>query len=257
MNNLTTENVDSPEPSRLQRSQSRRTFLTGSAMAAVGIATLGSPTVFAAGRKMETSPDSAKTILTVARTAEQLAVTFYSNGIKHSEKLGLSGKRLDIIKAAVIEEQIHHDLFAKSGGESLAATFSFPHGEKTFTDLKTFIATQQQLEGVFDSAFLAAIKEFCELGSPTFAQLAGQVATIESEHRALGRYLVGDEPADNWTFAPVLVKTVGDAPALVKQAGYLSPRAGNSYAYEHVRYHGLALASTYRRIKYKTPYVMS
>lgn len=258
VNSVDTEIAASQWSETLSKAGTRRSFLAGSAMAAAGIAALGSPTVFAAGRRMSStssSPDSVKTILTVARTAEQLAVTFYSSGIKHHEKLRLHGKRLDILKAAVIEEQIHHDLFQKAGGDSLAVDFSFPHGEKTFRDLKTFIATQQQLEGVFDSAFLAAIKEFCELGQPGLAQLAGQVATIESEHRALGRFLAGDEPADNWTFAPVLLKSVGDAPALVKQAGYLNPRKGNSFTYHHVDFTGLALAETYKRVQYKTPYV--
>lgn len=178
--------------------------------------------------------DSIVTILTVARTAEQLAVTFYSNGIANADKLGLTGDNLAYIKAALVEEQIHQQFFAANGGQSLADTFSFPQGPQTFTDLKTFIATQQQLEGVFDSAFLAAILEFAQLGRPDLAQIAGQVATIEAEHRALGRAIGGLSPADNWAFTPVLIASVGDAPALITKAGYLSPKSGNSYTYQAV-----------------------
>lgn len=97
-----------------------------------------------------------------------------------------------------------------------------------------FIATQQQLEGVFDSAFLAAVKEFGLQGRPDLSQIAAQIACIESEHRALGRAIGGLVPADNWAFAPVLVAKVGDAPALVAKAGYLSPVDGNSYTYAPV-----------------------
>ncbi len=257
MMNSIDRNQEQQTSESLTRARSRRSFLAGSAVAAAGVAALGSPTVFAAGRKMSSSPDSAKTILTVARTAEQLAVTFYSEGIKNNVQLGLYGKRLEVLKAAVIEEQIHHDLFEKAGGQSLAVDFSFPRGRETFTNLRAFVDTQQQLEGVFDSAFLAAIVEFCQLGQPALAQLAGQIACIESEHRALGRMLVGDEVADNWAFAPILVRSVGEAPSLVKKAGYLSPRKGNSFTYAHVDFHGLALADTYKRIRYKTPYVAS
>lgn len=178
--------------------------------------------------------DSIVTILTVARTAEQLAVTFYTNGINNASQLGISGDNLDYLKAALIEEQIHQQFFAANGGQSLATTFSFPNGAKTFTDLNTFIATQQQLEGVFDSAFLAAIFEFAQLGRPDLAQIAGQIATVESEHRALGRVIGSLSPADNWAFSPVLIATVGDAPALVEKAGYLSPTSGNSYTYQEV-----------------------
>ncbi|MHB8597794.1 MAG: ferritin-like domain-containing protein [Ktedonobacteraceae bacterium] len=182
----------------------------------------------------QATTDSIVTILTVARTAEQLAVTFYTNGINNASQLGISGSNLDYLKAALIEEQIHQQFFAANGGQSLATTFSFPNGAKTFTDLNTFIATQQQLEGVFDSAFLAAIFEFAQLGRPDLAQIAGQIATVESEHRALGRVIGNLTPADNWAFTPVLIATVGDAPALVTKAGYLSPTSGNSYTYQQV-----------------------
>ncbi len=178
--------------------------------------------------------DSIVDILTVARTAEQLAVTFYTNGIANADKLGITGDNLAYLKAALVEEQIHQLFFTANGGKSLADTFSFPQGPQTFTDLKTFIATQQQLEGVFDSAFLAAIMEFAQLGRPDLAQIAGQIATVESEHRALGRVIGGLVPADNWAFTPVLVTSVGAAPALVQKAGYLSPMSGNSYTYQQV-----------------------
>ncbi len=176
--------------------------------------------------------DSIADILTIARTAEQLAVTFYTNGVANADKLGITGDNLAYLKAALVEEQIHQQFLAANGGKSLADTFSFPQGPQTFTDLKTFIATQQQLEGVFDSAYLAAIMEFAQLGRPDLAQIAGQIATIESEHRALGRAIGGLVPADNWAFTPVLLTSVGAAPALVQKAGYLSPMSGNSYTYQ-------------------------
>ena len=185
-------------------------------------------------RSSQQTADSIVDILTVARTAEQLAVTFYTNGIANADKLGITGDNLAYLKAALVEEQIHQLFFTANGGKSLADTFSFPQGPQTFTDLKTFIATQQQLEGVFDSAFLAAIMEFAQLGRPDLAQIAGQIATVESEHRALGRVIGGLVPADNWAFTPVLVTSVGAAPALVQKAGYLSPMSGNSYTYQQV-----------------------
>lgn len=193
--------------------------------AAAGASTFGSTSATA---------DSIVSIFSIARTAEQLAVTFYSHGLNNADKLGITGDNLENLKAALVEEQIHQQFFTANGGQSIAATFSFPQGAQTFTDLKTFIDTQQQLEGVFDSAFLAAIKEFAQLGRPDLAQIAGQIACIESEHRALGRVIGKLSPADNWAYAPVLVATVGDAPALVQKAGYLSPTSGNTYTYQEV-----------------------
>jgi len=255
----TPDNISQPttptrSSSSLTARRSRRTLLRGAAGAA-GLAVAGAgilsvqpayakvlrPNDWTSVRQNTTqyrtsqqTADSIVSILTVARTAEQLAVTFYTNGIANADKLGITGDNLAYLKAALVEEQIHQQFFTANGGTSLADTFSFPQGPQTFTDLKTFIATQQQLEGVFDSAFLAAIMEFAQLGRPDLAQIAGQIATVESEHRALGRVIGGLVPADNWAFTPVLVTSVGAAPALVQKAGYLSPTSGNSYMYQQV-----------------------
>ncbi len=175
-----------------------------------------------------------KDILTIARTAERLAVTFYTHGLNNADKLGITGDDRAYIRAALIEEQIHELYFASAGAGYLASTFSFPEGPKTFENLSTFIATQQQLEGVFDSAFLAAVKEFALQSRPDLAQVSAQIACIEAEHRALGRAIGGLIPADNWAFTPVLIGKVGDAPALVAKAGYLSPVNGNHFTYEQV-----------------------
>lgn len=242
-----------PETTQLMASfsarRSRRTLLKGAAIGAAGATGLGAVGAglllrpgtavhAAAAESASTLPCSKVTpipdIFTIARTAERLAVTFYTNGIENADQLGLSGSFLEDIHAALIEEQIHEKFFAANGGGVLASTFSFPQGPDTFEDLNTFIATQQQLEGVFDSAFLSAIREFAQQNRPDLAQIAGQIATIEAEHRALGRQIGNLIPANNWAFSPVLIPYVGAAPAVVKQAGYLSPRKGNSYTYQQV-----------------------
>ncbi len=221
---------------------SRRSLLKGAAVGAAGTSGLvvaGAellPLAAHAASPKATPPcvDTPKTIFSVARTAERLAVTFYSEGIENADELGLKGADLANIKAALVEEQIHELFFGANGGVALASDFSFPHGPDTFKHLDVFIATQQQLEGVFDSAFLVAIREFAQLGLPALAEISGQIATIEAEHRALGRQIGGLVPADNWAFSPVLLPSVGAAPALVAKAGYLSPRPGNHYTYHQV-----------------------
>jgi hypothetical protein len=226
-------------------------------------------------------------IFRIAAIAEQLAVTFYSNGVRNASNLGLDDFDLKIIKAAGIEEQIHQQFFTaviglltgRKAPRTVGPTrFSFPF-PNTFSDLTTFIATQQALEGVFDSAFLAAIRELSRQGQHRAAQIAGQVATIESEHRALGRAIaarhgiktlpnplpgmfrlteleffkfpdnregttVPTVPPDNWAFAPVFLESVGDAPGIVQKAGFLSPRRGNSFEYDPIDFR----SSTYREV---------
>jgi hypothetical protein len=248
---------------------SRRSFIKGGAAMAVaaGAGLTGLPALATAAG----DPTAAAKILTVARTAEQLAVTFYTNGIREARGLGLAPSEVEYLKAALIEEQIHQTFFTANGGSSLADTFSFPYGEETFENLSRFIATQQQLEGVFDSAFLAAVREFAEQGLPRLAQIAAQVAMVESEHRVLGREIAASHgisvlpapsagqatsPADNWTYAPALLDFVKNAPGVVAAAGYLSPKEDNSYKYQRVFFDTsgqdtLGLSAVARKILYK------
>lgn len=219
------------------RPRSRRFLLRGAAVGAAGAAAIGSGVLtalpaFAAKSTMKASAaDQVKTILSIAATAEQLAITFYKNGIANHERMGIGYTETVWLKSAAQEEQIHLNLFEKLGGTPLANTFSFPCGHGTFTNKAAFIATQQQLEGAFDSAFLAAIVEFANLGLPLYSRISGQIACIEAEHRVLGRVIGGFTTADNEAFEPALLDTVEQAPGVLKSAGYLSPREGNSFSF--------------------------
>lgn len=189
-------------------------------------------------------------ILDVARTFEQLAVVFYSHVLANANKLGLDDDSTHFLQAVLVEEQLHQQYFAQSGGHSLADAYSFPHGPQTFTDRPTFVATQQMLEEVFDSAFLAAVFEFAVLGHPNMAQVAGQIATIEAEHRALGRTLADAHSVDNWAFTPVTIGSVSDVPAVMQKLGFWSPGKENTYTYQPV-------STVMDRVQQRVPYSRS
>jgi Ferritin-like domain/TAT (twin-arginine translocation) pathway signal sequence len=246
--------------------RSRRTFLKGALATGVAAAGVGLLTESASAQ----SADTIQTIFNVAATAETLAVTFYTNGVNNATALGLSGNDLDEIKAALLEEEIHLEFFVANGGVPAAQTFSFPKGPATFTDLSTFISTQQQLEGVFDSAFIAASYEFGQMNRPDLTRYACMIAMIESEHRALGRDIARSnnvtldasmagtsttDPADNWAFAPQTIPSVGAAPGIVQAAGYLSPSGTNSFTYQKPDVTSGTYSAVYGEIMFKAPSV--
>ncbi|MDQ6898677.1 MAG: ferritin-like domain-containing protein [Candidatus Dormibacteraeota bacterium] len=256
-----------------------RTGMLAAGAVAVGGPLLRATPAFAADSasdtvaKLSVVPDEVtdiKTIFIVAETAEQLAITLYRNIVRTARagklKPALRQSEIEALAAAGIEEQIHHELFAAVTGMPVIPTathFSFPKADDTFAELDEFIFAQQQLEGVFDSAFLAAVRELASPpnNQPRLAQIAAQIAVIESEHRALGRQILANHgidtipnsnipftdgpfgkvdigpgtlrtsPSDNWAFAPVFVESVPDAADLAKAAGYLSPRPGNDFTY--------------------------
>ena len=220
--------------------RSRRALLKGAAIGVTGVAAVAAGGLLIpkhaahASGGGEGAEDTVVQILSIAATAEELAVTFYSHGIAKASKLGISGPNLAYLQAAVIEEQIHRDFEVAAGGKPLTNTFSFPHGDETFEHLDVFIATLEELEEAFIAAYLAAVKEFALLGQAGLAQLAAQICGIENEHRALGRDIGGLIPADNWAFSPALVESVGDAVDVLAAEGFLSPKGENSFTYHHV-----------------------
>ena len=223
--------------------RSRRTLLKGAVAGAAGIAVAGTAgalllpkgnTAHAASPD-EPPEDTITQILSIAATAEELAVTFYSNGIAEAGDLQISGANLDYLLAAVVEEQIHLNYLIAAGGTPLTSTFSFPSGEDTFDDQLTFVNTLQMLEEAFIAAYLAAVKEFSQYGQHRLAQVAAQIMGVEAEHRGLGRSISSHYPyADNYAFEPALIESVGDAVDVLTAEGFLSPTSGNSYTYSPV-----------------------
>ncbi len=225
--------------------KSRRSLLKGAIAGAAGVtgltavgagvfSSLKPHAAFATAAGLSCS-DTVQSIINIAATAEELAVVFYSNGINKAATLGISGQNLTYLQAAVVEEQLHLNLLLKSGAQPLTNVFSLPHSWNTFTDINLFISTLQQLETAFESAYIAAVKEFGEMGQFDLALLAAQIATIEAEHRAIGRSIINTkEAANNWAFTPVYVSSVGDAVNVLSQEGYLSPSGKNTFTYQPV-----------------------
>ncbi len=244
----------------LSARKSRRSLLRGALAGAAGTtglvlagSTLLSGTAHAATLTESSScpTDSVATILSVAATAEQLAVTFYTRGINNAAYLGISGQNLNYLTGAVVEEQLHRNLLVASGGKPVADMFSFPHGPETFWDLDKFIKTLDQLETAFESAYIAAIREFADMGMSSLSVLAAQIVTVEAEHRALGRSISSKiNTANNWAFTPVYVKSVSDAVNVLNAEGYLSPEGKNSYQYYPVNLE----ENTY--VEQRKPYVV-
>lgn len=181
-----------------------------------------------------TNVEPAQTILNIAATAEELGVVFYTQILNHVDYYDLSQAAFLDLKAALVEEQLHLLFLLQNGAKPLTHTFSFPFGRYTFRDFEFFIRTQQLLEAAFTAAYLAAVREFALLGRPDLSLIAAQIATVESEHRALGRAIGGLRPANNQAFTPALFQTVGQAAVALQRGGFLTPTRGNSFRFEPV-----------------------
>ncbi len=235
--------MHSKSPYLTSARSSRRSMLKGAMVGTAGVAGVAglaaAGVIFTQPKDEKTaahaaaiaSPDSIKTILNIAATAETLAVIFYTQGLAHANWLYLSDPAFLDLEAARLEEMEHLKFLLKQGAKPLTKTFSFPKGADTFKDLGKFIQTQQLLETLFVAAYIVAAKEFALLQRPDLVQIAGQIGAIEAEHRAIGRAIGGLRPADNEAFAPVHLAKVSDAPTVLKNDGFLTPKKGNSFTF--------------------------
>jgi hypothetical protein len=134
-------------------------------------------------------------ILNIAATAEALGITFYYEGIRSPFFGALSEARQWYLQAALDEEREHLKFLQANGATAAATSFFFP--TRAFEELGSFLVVLDQLENVFIAAYLAAQQRFAQIGQPLLAQIAGQILTIEAEHRIMGRVLGGQLPPNN------------------------------------------------------------
>ena len=219
----------------------RRKFLRNAGALGLGVAaSLSAKTALAESaqersQEIEQSKDTVKEIFTAALIAEDLASTFYYNGlvgpvIQDDALAGPGGSATNVtsagdfgsvqyIRAALTEEISHANLFRSLLGISDASkdpvqTFYFPSG--SFDSLGPFLALLDALENAFIGAYMNAIQEFATMSSRLrllgflqgeqkytaeqldyFAKVAASIMGVECEHRVLGRDIGEMTPANN------------------------------------------------------------
>lgn len=181
-----------PIASIAQERLARRKFLTQAGVLGMGAAAAtltigGAKSAFAADKdspaesaqELAQSKDTVKEIFTAALIAEDLATTFYYNGLVGAviEDPNLAGPggtatsvssagnlgNVNYIQAALTQEIQHADLFRsllgiKEASADPVQTFYFPAG--TFDTLAAFTGILNALENAFIGAYLNAIQEF-------------------------------------------------------------------------------------------------
>lgn len=219
----------------------RRSFFAGLSKAALGstAAILFGDLPLAQAQNTAANQDTAAEIVLAALVAEDLATTFYYNGlvgavITDPSLAGPGGTatsntgnvpNVTYLRAALGQEISHANLLrtvgalGPSGASDPYQTFYFPAG--TFDTLTSFISTLETLENAFIGAYLAAIREFSNLairatirnvptgpnGGPFsggqlnyFAQVAASILGIECEHRVLGSVITNATQPNNLNF---------------------------------------------------------
>jgi len=107
--------------------------------------------------------DTPLTIVSLAATAERLAITSYYNTIK-GNPFGLSEAELLYLKYALSSELHHLEVVESFGGKALTDKFYVP--AKFLSDFGVNTNTFMAAETAFTGAYLAATRRFAEHVSP-------------------------------------------------------------------------------------------
>jgi Ferritin-like domain len=263
-----------------EKALNRRNFLKGTGMAGLGVASAGliggsispllgmasgnNPAVAGTRQPPSVIHDTPTDIFTAALVAEDLATTFYYNGltglvIQDPNLAGPGGTahhpnpndsdpgNVSYIQAAFMEEIYHANLMRSllgigSSGQDPYQTFYFPTG--TFDTFTPFLAILDALENAFIGAYLVAAQEFAVLAVngaagytsdqlAYFSKVTASIGCVESEHRVLGRDIGGKDPANNKTYEQTDGLTSlahGDHSAVDALAPFLNPSTGPAYS---------------------------
>jgi hypothetical protein len=190
-----------------------------------------------AAEEVAQANDTVAEIATAALIAEDLATTFYYNGlvgtvIQDPNLAGPGGSagnvtsagnlgNVNYIQAALTEEISHANLLRgllgipKASGDP-EQTFYFPAG--SFDAIGPFLGLLDALENAFIGAYLNAVQEFAAMASKArlkrdrhewydtsyspeeldyLAKVSASIMGIECEHRVLGRVISNSNPANN------------------------------------------------------------
>ena len=223
--------------------------------------------------------DSPAQILTAALIAEDLATTFYYNFLagKAAEDpaVAVELKNRNYLRAALKEEIEHANLLRSLLGISAAGadpiqTFYFPKGTFDKLDATTGAAALpilDALENAFIGAYLTAVRAFAFMAANTstnrgvyyklgnanlsadqlayFSQVSASILGVEAEHRALGRVIGGQDPANNRCYqqtAGLDSVFTGTKSAVVALTPFLTPATGPAFSFKEALEKGAALS---------------
>ncbi len=214
-----------------RKGESRKSFLEKAAIlggtTALGASALNVLNPITAGADFDdhhfTCDCTAHEIVSLADTAELLAVTFYFHVLALPTTMPDINNRdhRNYFQAAMIHEWLHKEFLESQGAKPLADRFFFPAG--MFSDENVFFKTVLELEHRFIGAYIQSCREFSGVVSSNITKpnpfaigASAQIMGVECEHRALIRDVAGLTPPDNVQWEPVPERCVKEVFATLK-----------------------------------------
>ncbi|MCA0453702.1 MAG: SH3 domain-containing protein [Chloroflexi bacterium] len=202
---------------------SRRSLLKGAVAGSASLLTFNQLFNYSQLSAQDNANDP-QTIVNLAATAELIACTHYYRVLTDSN-IALAPDEIEVLKGFLDAELQHLELLYLNEAAPVTERFYLP--VDVYNDREQFSLITEQLETTFIAAYLAATRQFAQLGFPLLAATSAQVSAVEQEHLALVRGIGGRRP-NNVALARALFFNITEAvpalqPFLERSAGYEGP----------------------------------
>jgi hypothetical protein len=172
---------------------SRRSFLTAAMV--TGTSVLGLSRLRGGANAQDGDVASALNDLT---TAEGLLVTFLGVARTRATDLVLDENTVRLLRAAQCQQDAHYNNLVAEGGSPSVGTYTIT--DSVFENPTTFLTTWAELENIMIGMYMAAGKTFAEAGESGLVELAYAAGTVDAQHMALLRQLLGERLPANRAF---------------------------------------------------------
>jgi len=167
-------------------------------------------------------PEDIRDIFNILDTLQHFAVAVNFSNLTGAIDPNINPVQLSSQKGAIVKNVARADFLESLGAHSLTDTFTVgPLAPFTTVSLKR----AEVVITIFVGAYLAAAREFAELGQPLLVKWAFQAGASLAEERAMARALMAlqnvpdTDPPDNKAFETDLFLYVRDAYALMTKLG--------------------------------------
>jgi hypothetical protein len=136
-------------------------------------------------------------LLNLAATLEALSVSYYYQAISSADGFFavLPTAYQRYLRVTLDEEWFHYRyLTTQHAATPVNTSFHFPVNIFAVGHFGNFLATMNTLEMATIALYLAAIRQLGEQNEPVLAEIFGQIAGIEAEHRVMGREMAQHSP---------------------------------------------------------------
>jgi hypothetical protein len=181
-------------------------------------------------------------------TMGYLGVTGIAAIVRVAGTLGIPATNVDALRASLASRQFEIDFFSALVPDASPLTTTFTIPPELTSDRQKLAAIAESAATLQVGIYLAAVREFAELGQPTLAKYAAQTLGVQAEARVLARVaaalngVAAAIPPPNKAFETDLFLYTRDAIALVTARGFING-PGTAIAYPG-REAALALAGT-------------